>query len=86
MIYTYRCNLCEHTQDANRSMSDRDNAPDCAECGADMKKVITKVEVNGYFLGSANNPGYMCPVSDTWVSSKRQRRDIMDKHNLLEKG
>jgi hypothetical protein len=35
-------------------------------------------------MGAADNPGYMCPVTDQWVDSKRKRKEIMVEHDLRE--
>lgn len=41
MIYEYECNSCEHIQEGVRSVADRGNTPECAECGGDMKLIIS---------------------------------------------
>lgn len=86
MIYSYRCNHCDYVQDARRSMAERHNAPACDVCGGDMRHIITPVEFKAAFLGSVNNPGYMCPVTEQYVSTNRQRRNIIAEHGLIEKG
>ena len=85
MIYTYQCNSCTHTQDAKRSMDDRNNAPACEECGLDMRKIITPV-ASERVIGACDNPGYVSPMSGEWISSKRQRRNEMDKYDVVERG
>lgn len=45
----------------------------------------TKVMFNSPYGGSAI-PGYMCPVTDKWVESRRERRNIMAEYELIEVG
>ena len=80
--YTYRCETCGKVEDARRSMADRDNGP---ECHGKMRKIITPTMVQPVMGGYAN-PGYQCPVTGEFVSSKRRRKEIMAEHNLVEKG
>ena len=34
--YSYQCQMCGHTQDEQRAMADRDNAPVCKKCQKPM--------------------------------------------------
>ena len=83
MLYTYRCKSCGATTDAHRKVKDRANAPDCQSCGGETYHILVPVRFNAV-MGGHDNPGYQCPVTDTWVDSKRKRRSIMDEHNLVE--
>jgi putative FmdB family regulatory protein len=83
-IYVYEC-AEGHRKEEIRKISERENAPQC-DCGHSMRMVITPVNINGAFLGSAKNPGYKCPITEQWVSSKKQRRNIMAQHNVIECG
>lgn len=66
-------------------MDNRHDSPACEECAGKTKLILTPTEFNCAFLGSARNPGYMCPVSDKWIDSKRKRISSMDEHNMQEK-
>ena len=46
--YEYRCTKCEHTQDAFRSIAERQNGPECEECGSETKQRITAVNIGAY--------------------------------------
>lgn len=84
--YTYRCPHCGLASEAVRAVRDHD-APMPCDCGADMRQTIESAPmVNASFLGSARNPGYRCVVSDQWVSSAKQRRNIEREHNLIPAG
>jgi hypothetical protein len=37
-------------------------------------------------MGGGDFPGYQCPVTDRFVSSRRERRNIMAEHDLVEMG
>lgn len=85
MIYTYKCPDCHTVQDAKRSVAERNNSPVCA-CGQTTVKVITGGNGHVSVMGGADMPGYMCPVTDTWVDSRKKRREIMKRHDLVEVG
>jgi putative FmdB family regulatory protein len=36
--YLYECPHCGHTQEAQRAMDERDNAPQCEQCGEEMAR------------------------------------------------
>jgi putative FmdB family regulatory protein len=81
-LYVYQC-AQGHTTEAYRPIAELDNCPAC-DCGLETKKIITPVMINGAFLGSYRNPGYKCPVTNQWVDTKRERLNIMAKHDLVE--
>ena len=82
-IYTYGCDKCERVTDAYRPMAEREQGPEC--CGQPMKQRIVPPMI-APILGGGSMPGYKCPVTDTFVTSRKQRREIMAEHNLIEKG
>lgn len=81
-IYDYACE-CGHVElNVKNTIDDRKtNAPE--HCGKKMTIKIGPTQVNAFFFGSSKNPGYLCPETGEYVSSARQRRGIMDKHNLV---
>lgn len=83
-LYTYECKS-GHRTEAIRRIADRHDALDCSTCGqpTEMRIVPTQVQP---VLGGGNFPGYYCVVDDTWVSSRKQRREIIKKHDLVERG
>ena len=82
MIYEYRCTACKHVTIAARPMKNRNDALDCEACGGDTRLKISGGTGFGRVMGGADNPGYLCPVTDQWVDSKRKRREIMKRHDL----
>jgi hypothetical protein len=81
--YDYACDCGHAVTDYFRHVNDPD--PDC-QCGKPMiQTFLTPRMVSSFFFGSTKNPGYKCPVTDRWVSTKRQRLSIMDEHNLVER-
>lgn len=80
--YTYECPICKRREDAYRSIADRGNGP---ECHGQMRKIIVPPMLQP-ILGGGSFQGYQCPVTDQWVTSRRQRRNIVAEHNLIEKG
>ena len=83
-IYTYQCQDCERIQDAHRSIAKRNDSPVCP-CGGDTAKKIVPAMV-APVMGGGSFPGYQCPVSNEFVTSRKQRREIMKRHDLVEKG
>lgn len=83
MIYTYRCKACGALTDARRTVNDRHNAPECQSCGGETYQIMTPVRFNSP-MGGADNPGYLCPVTEKFVTSRRERRNIMAEHDLVE--
>lgn len=81
--YDYRCD-CGRESEVVKRMNDPD--PMC-ECGLLMKQVfLCPRMIDQSFIGSTKMPGYYCVASDQYVSSTHQRREIIKRHNLIEKG
>ncbi len=80
--YDYRCTVCEKPlPDHFRHISEPD--PFC--CGVPMQQEFnTPWMFNNAFLGSTRNPGYQCLVTDQYIESKKARREVMARHNLVE--
>ena len=80
--YTYKCEVCEKTTDAIRKIADRANGP---ECHGVMRQMIIPPMI-APVLGGGDMPGYQCPITDQFVTSRKQRKEIMKEHNLEERG
>lgn len=65
-----------------RKIADRHDGPMCC---VQMKQKIVPTQI-APVLGGGDLPGYHCPVSGEYVTSRKRRRDIMKEHNLMEKG
>lgn len=81
--YDYKCSKCGATQEAIRKISERNQGPEC--CGESMKKQISAPMLQP-IIGGGSFEGYHCVVSDEWVDSRKKRREIIAKHDLVEKG
>ena len=81
-IYSYKCDKCEAVTDQYNTIANRHNAPDCH---GSMKLQIMPTQI-APVLGGGDFPGYMCPVTDTFVTSRKKRKNIMAEHDLIEKG
>ncbi len=82
-IYTYQCDKCKASKDDYRMVDERHNGPEC--CGGTMSLKIRPVQV-APVLGGGDFQGYMCPGTDKWITSRRERRNVMAKHDLVETG
>ena len=83
-LYSYKCGKCNKAKDQYNSIDARHNCPAC-ECGGETKLSIMPTQI-APILGGGDFPGYMCPVTDTYITSRKQRRNIMAEHDLIEKG
>ncbi len=83
-IYTYKCVICDRVTDQYNTIAERKSSPAC-ECGHATELVIMSTQI-APILGGGDFQGYKCPVTDEWVTSRRQRRNIMAEHNLIETG
>ena len=82
-LYTYACPKCGEKDTEFNTVQDRHVGPEC--CGAQMVLEITPTQVANV-LGGGSMPGYVCPVSGDYVTSRKQRREIMARHGLIEAG
>ena len=82
MLYEYRCSACNHITTANRPMEKRRDPIECEECGGETSLRITGGQGFEAVLGAADFPGYHCPVTDTYVDSRKKRKEIMAEHGL----
>lgn len=86
MLYEYKCPSCHTSVTVNRPVANYDDPLECPECMKPMKRRITGGLGFTPVMGGADMPGYKCPVTDQWVDSKKKRREIMAKHDLVERG
>lgn len=82
-LYAYSCHSCGRQVDEVRSVAERHNGPVC--CESQMSLTIVPPQVQPV-LGGGKFPGYHCPVTDQFITSRKQRAEIMKRHNLIEKG
>lgn len=81
--YTYKCKECGNVEEAFRSIDNRKDGPEC--CNEVMDQIIVPAHIQPV-LGGGSFQGYMCPVTDTFVTSRKQRKEIMARHGMVEKG
>ena len=78
-IYTYTCGTCGRDRDEFNKVADRDNMPDC--CGAAMSRKLTACMVS---IPGGTDIDYKCPVTGAPVQSMRKRKEIMERHDLVD--
>ena len=77
-LYSYQCPTCGTEHEAMRRLAESDApGPEC--CGAPTVKRITAPMVS---VAAFEN--YRCPMSGEIVQSFRQRRRLMEKHNVVD--
>ena len=81
-LYVYECQSCGRLEEAYRTVDDRDIPPDCH---GPMKRKIVPTMI-APVLGGGNFPGYKCPITDEFVTSRKRRREIIAENNIIEKG
>lgn len=80
--YSYRCS-CGALYSEFRSIANRHDGPVC-ECGENTRLVIEAPQIQAQILGGGTTPGYLCPVTGEYVTSRNRRRDIMKEYDLIE--
>ena len=83
-IYTYKCSICDKVTDSYNTISGMNDCPEC-ECGRETEKIIVPVNI-APVLGGGDFQGYLCPVSDQWVTPRKKRQYITESNNLVEVG
>lgn len=83
-IYSYKCAECGELTDEYNLISHRHKTPVCA-CGGETALSIQPTQI-APVMGGGDFPGYKCPVTDEFVSSRKRRKYIMDSNNLVEVG
>lgn len=79
--YVYKCTN-NHTTDLILSLSEHVRVINCPECNTPARQIISpprQVSVD-------NMPNYECPVTGEHVTSRKQRNEIMKRHDLVEMG
>lgn len=84
-MYDYKCSECGNVQEAFNLIAERHVTPACYVCGSETRLKITPPMV-APIMGGSEFPGYQCPVTDEFVTSRKRRKEIMQEHNLVEKG
>ena len=77
-LYSYKCQTCSEVTDASRSIADRADAPSCAECGSNTKKIIAKYTVHPDFAE------YYDDNLETHITSKQHRKKVMKERDVVE--
>ncbi len=83
-LYSYLCENCDKLTDQYNTVDNRAIGPVCG-CGSTTKLSIQPTQIQPV-LGGGDFPGYKCPVTDKYITSRKERRNIMAEHNLIETG
>jgi len=81
-MYDYECEKCHTRHTQMNSIANHKEGGEC--CGQKRKQIhLSAPMIDAQFLGSANNPGYHCPVSDRWIDSTRKRKSMMSEFDVI---
>lgn len=83
-LYNYRCNKCEKTETKMNSISNHKEGPMC--CDEQMGQIIEAPMVQAIILGGGSCPGYQCPITNEYVTSRKRRKEIMKENRVVEAG
>ena len=83
-LYSYKCAECAESIDGYNTVAARHKAPECS-CGGAMVLSIQPTQI-APVLGGGEFPGYQCPVTDKYITSRRDRKYIMESNNLVDVG
>lgn len=78
-IYDYKCK-CGHIGEYITSM---DANKKCSSCGKQMKRLMSPAN---FSMGAAGAYGYYDENLQTYIHTNKQRREIMRKQGVSEKG
>jgi putative FmdB family regulatory protein len=82
-IYTYKCLKCDLKLDQFNHIDSRHKSPACL-CGGETRLSIEPTQIQPV-MGGGDFPGYQCVVTDKFITSRKERREIMKRENLVEK-
>lgn len=77
-IYPCKCEVCGHYDEPIRPVSEYDNHP--LHCGQPMKRVLTAPMI------TPDIQPYRSMVTGQMVTSRKEHREMLRKHNLVEVG
>lgn len=85
-LYDYRCPDCGAVDEAQRRIAEREAPMPCQKCGGAMvPAVLTAPMIDRMFIGSTKCPGYQCVVTDRYISSTRERREMIAETGAMPK-
>lgn len=77
--YSYKCSDCENVTERVQSVSQYNNCPKC-KCGGDTRLVILTAP-KGFVQSDI---AYKCVATGETITSRRQRREVMKRHDLVD--
>ncbi len=83
-LYSYKCSDCGALTDSYNIVANRHQSPVCG-CGSMTALSIQPTQI-APVMGGGDFPGYQCPVTDEFITSRRKRKYVMDSNNLVEVG
>ncbi len=76
-LYDFRCDHCGTAREVYRTLSD-DTKPEC--CDHEMTQIHTSAPYGSVRMEAH----YRCPATGQGVTTWKQRREIMARHNLVD--
>jgi putative FmdB family regulatory protein len=76
--YEYRCYSCKEITEGFRSVADRDDSPECSQCGGNTRKIISVQRVHPDFAP------YYDDNLETHIESKQHRKKVMKEKGVYE--
>lgn len=80
-IYDYECVDCGILEE--NCLTGVEEMADCTACGQKMNRLPPLVAVN---MSRVRGTGYADPNLMAWISTDRQRKDLMKKQGVTEHG
>ena len=82
-LYHYRCDKCGEEFDEFKSLDQYQDPTQHSGCGGLGNRVI-KVPLINPVLGGGDWQGYHDMAEDKWVTSRKERREIMARNNCVD--
>lgn len=81
-LYEYECKACGKLRDVVLRLSELDQPVACPVCATPMGRLLSAPHIQ------VDYPGYVCPVSGSWVEGRAAHKANLAKHGcrILEPG
>lgn len=76
--YEIECRACGKPDEFSSTIDERDKTPNCSECGAVTKRLISAVQGFVQFP-AAGGKGYVSQTSGKYIDTARARRDDLKR-------
>jgi putative FmdB family regulatory protein len=81
-MFDFRCSKCDMVTERIVSL-DLGEQPNCPQCGTTLDRLPVRFRVN---MGPVGAYGYYDETLESYVSTNKQRKELMRRRDVTEKG